>query len=283
MYMQMRRYLYIPLILILFLAGCMEHIDLPPTIITPTPLSEEYIYGTEEKVSYALLWDTVKDGVEVFGSPYLYRDVVGECLFKDEGAQGLSKKLSRVDGPFSFVIEGEHTEREREVVEKIIRDVLPKGYGTPFTPSLKREDSTLFTISFVSPYDQMADILSAYNIYGLYITGREEKNIIKSGAIFVRDLEFLRSTHPDMGEDKILTIMEAILCEEMAQAPIEGQDNTIDEDMRFYENPKIEDYLEKPDLTEKDFAILKIALLLPPGTDNKQWRRFMNKYIEERR
>ncbi len=265
----------------------MEHVDAPAPIVTPTPSfqneEENYLHGTTYKVSYEKLWATVKKGVEAFeGNPYLYKDVITQCLFINEET-GESLKFSRVANAPLFYIEDPSAYKDKitSIIEKIVYQVMPEGYNEDFKPAIVDSvEKATFTINFVPRESYMGALFSAENIYGLYITGEEEENIIQNGCIYVRDHNFIKYANHSLSEEEIWKIEEAVLCEEMTEAPINGQDNNIDPTMRFYNNPKIEDYLRAPDLTKKDFAVIEIALRLPPGVDKTQWKKFMNYYIE---
>ena len=285
---------------ILFLTGCMEHIDLPAPIspiLSPisTPIPQEtqpsnisygnLLYGTDSSVSYGEILDTVSEGIKTFGgNPTLYGDVVAQCLFEQEERGDNELLLTRIDDAPSFYIEPtqEYNDRYREIVNKIINNVMTRAYTEAFKPFFtdNRENAT-FIISFISEDSYIGNLLSLQGIYGLYITGDEEKGVIKNGFIYVRDYNFLKNTHLSFSDSDIWKMEEAILSEEMNQAPINCQDNTIDSTMRFYDSPKINDYLKNPDLTQKDFEVIKIALKLPVGVDKDQWVRFMNEFINK--
>ncbi len=289
-------FLFLILFIIFFFSGCMEHIDLLPLISpSPSPMptpqgpgSEDgVLYGTETSVTYDEILPIVDEGVRVFNNnPILYRDVISQCLFEEEDRGGYTFPLTRVKGAPSFYIEWplKYKERYKTIIEKIVNNVLPKGYSGSYRPVITdNEDAATFIISFASSDSFVGELFFSNGVYGFYITGEEEKNVIKRGVIYVRDYDFLKATHPSFTADQIWTMIEAILSEEMAQAPIFCQDTSIDSSMRFYDSPEISDYLERPDLTQKDFEVIKIALKLPPGLNKEEWVKFMDKYIDMRR
>ncbi len=259
----------------------MEHVDLPVSVMptnTPLPQSDE----SSVSVDYNSLKDTIREGIEVFGNDKtLYKDVVSQCLFEEEERETNTHPLSRIDGPFSFYIEreGNYHVRYGEIVQKVIDTVMPRGYNEKYKPYITEdEDTATFLIYFASEESFMGTLLSESGAYGIYITKKQEENIIKRGLIYVMDYESLKRKNPSLEPSDIWTIVEAVLAEEMTQAPIACQDTSLDPTMRFYDSPKIKDYLQKPDLTERDFAIIKIALKLPVGTEKKEWERIMDEY-----
>ena len=279
---------------VLFLSGCMEHIDLPLFIFsssTPLPQSpeseDEVLYGTEMFTTYSEILPIIDEGVEVFNNNLvLYRNIVSQCLFEEEEKSPNTFPLTRIDSTPSFYIEWpqEYKERYKTILEKIVNSVLPNGYGGTYKPIITdNEDAATFIISFVSSDTLMGELLFSSGVYGFYIIREKEENVIKRGTIYVRDYDFLKNTHPSFTPNQIWTIVEAILSEEMAQAPIVCQDTSIDSSMRFYDSPKISDYLKNPDLTQKDFEVVKIALKLPPGLNKGEWIRFIDKYMDIRR
>ena len=286
--------LFLIMFITLFLTGCMEHIDLPAPLETPIPLEtktptpnsfgSEFFYGTNSSVNYSDVKDVVDEGVRAFGNnPILYRDVISQCLFQIEERKGSEKLLSRIDSTPSFYIENDSSygNRYKEIVSKIIDTIMPRAYIGKYKPTITDdEDAATFVISFVSSDTYMGALFFTGGLYGLYITGKEEENVIKGGLIYVRDYDFLKSTNPSFVDSEIWTMIEAILSEEMSQAPIDGQDTNLDSTMRFYDSPKIDDYLRNPDLTQKDYEVVKIALKLPPGVNKAQWMKFMNQYIK---
>ena len=281
---------------IFFSSGCMEHID-PLPIISPSPsptpifqgpgFEDGVLYGTETSVTYSEILPVVDEGVKVFNNdPVLYRDVISQCLFEEEERGVNTFPLTRVDSAPSFYIEWpqEYKERYGTILEKIVNSVLPEGYSGRYKPVITDdENAATFIISFASSDSFVGELFFSNGIYGFYITGEEEKNVIKRGVIYIRDYDFLKDTHPSFTPDQLWTMVEAILSEEMAQAPIACQDTSIDSSMRFYDSPKISDYLKNPDLTQKDFEVIKIALKLPPGLNEEGWVKFMDKYIDMRR
>ncbi len=267
--------------ILFILSGCMEHVDLPVLVMptnTPLPQSDE----SSGSVDYNSIKETIRDGIKVFGGNILlYRNVVSQCLFEKEQREASSHPLSRIDGPFSFYIEKEENYHVRygEIVQKVINTVMPRGYSEKYNPYITEdEDTATFLIYFTSEESFMGTLLSESGAYGIYITGRQEENIIKRGLIYVMDYESLKRKNPSLEPSDIWTIVEAVLVEEMTQTPIACQDTSLDPTMRFYDSPKIKDYLQKPDLTERDFAIIKIALKLPPGTDKGEWKKIMDEY-----
>ncbi len=277
-----KKIILITMLFVLFIfSGCMEHIDLPVIAVATSTPSHEIGQG-EVSINYDSLKDTIREGIEVFGNDKaLYKDVVSQCLFEEEEREIHTHPLSRIDGPFSFYIEKEENYHNRygEIIRKIVDTVMPRGYSEKYKPSITEdEDTATFLIYFAPKESLMGTLLSESGAYGIYITGNQEENIIKRGIIYVRDYEFLKEEIPSLSTDSIWTIVEAVLTEEMTQAPIACQDTSLDPTMRFYNSPKIEDYLKKPELTTRDFAIIKIALKLPVGTEKKEWERIMDEY-----
>ena len=199
---------------VLFLSGCMEHIDLPLLIFSssaPLPQSpeseDEVLYGTEMFTTYSEILPIIDEGVEVFNNNLvLYRNIVSQCLFEEEEKSPNTFPLTRIDSAPSFYIEWpqEYKERYKTILEKIVNSVLPNGYGGTYKPIITdNEDTATFIISFVSSDTFMGELFFSSGVYGFYIIGEKEENVIKRGAIYVRDYDFLKNTHPSFTANQI--------------------------------------------------------------------------------
>lgn len=280
-----KRTVILLIFIVLSFSGCVNpDTSSPLEMVTPVSTLYDFFYGTGHSVSYKDILPIVDEGIETFGGdPLLYRDVVSQCLFEIEERSSDNFTLTRIDDKILFYIEDpqKYSNRYREIVVRVINDVMSKVYTNTYTPLLTEDkDSATFIISFVPYSTYMGLVFSSGGIYGLYMITEEEESVIKRGFIYIRDYDFLKSTHPSFSDNEIWTIIEAVLSEEMAQAPINGQDTSLDPTMRFYNSPKIDDYLRYPHLTKKDYEIIKIALGLPPGVDKGQWIKFMDQYMK---